>query len=39
MISITRAGNSEMPSGSRVINELNNDEYDNPISIKRIIVV
>ncbi len=39
MISITRAGNSEMPSGSRVINELSNDEYDNPIYIKRIIVV
>jgi len=39
MISITRAGNSEMASGSRVINELSSDKYDNPISIKRIIVV
>jgi len=39
MISITRAGNSEMPSGSRVINALSSDKYNNLISIKRIIVV
>ena len=40
MISITRAGyDSEKPSGSRILNELNTDKYDSPISIKRIIVI